>query len=98
MTVDLVCSMVCDCDCLSHFTVFLECLSESGGRSEGFTALICHVDRLGKEKSFQYNSYLHLLMACYYGFLFHSIFSHNGLNQENVECERSYPMKREISV
>lgn len=106
MTVDLVCSMVCDRDCLSHFTVCLECLSESGGRSEGVTALICHADRLGKEKSFHHKSYLRLSMACYYGFLSHSIFilcsqsavsSHNGLNQENVECEQSYPMERAIS-
>lgn len=68
MTVDLVCSMVCDRGCLSHFTVCLKCLSESGGRSEGVTALICHADRLGKEKSFQHKSYLPLSVVCYNGF------------------------------
>lgn len=47
----LVCSMVCDRDCLSHFTACLQCLSESGTRSGGVIALICHADRLDNEKS-----------------------------------------------
>lgn len=63
MTVDLVCSMVCDRDCLSHFTVCLQCLSESGARSDGVTTLICHADRLDNgKKSFQHRSYLEQLL------------------------------------
>lgn len=53
----LVCSAVCDRHCLSHFTLCLQCLSESGARSGGVTALICHADGLGNEKSSQHRSH-----------------------------------------
>lgn len=53
----LVCSAVCERDCLSHFTLCLQCLSESGAGSGGVTALICHADRLGNEKSLEHRSH-----------------------------------------
>ncbi len=56
-TKGLVCSMVCDRNCLCHFTLCLQCLSESGARSGGVTALICHADRLGNEKSSQHRGH-----------------------------------------